>query len=372
MTSKERLLNILKKKSVDRVPFCPFLAYWWEAQPDSLTDLGELVVLEKMGADPLFRGHYPMLGKTYDEALLFTQNISDCNINTWTEGNRRFTVYQTSKGALTLGYRYVQESNTWFLVDHPLKEEKDFQLLTYIMQCTTLTPSYDRFLEEEQKLGDRGLIIPVLCPELKSSFQSLVERWAGTEQIVYSLMDYPDTVLETLEAMRKVSCEAAKIAANSPASAFITWEDTSTTNISPSYYREYILPEINQWCEILHRAGKLYVQHACGHLNDLMADIASSPIDCLESISPMPTGNVDIEKVPQQLPSRIAVIGGLEPTDMLNCSIEMLEKKSNRLITAFCGRAYALSNSDSCPPGVDYEKFVRLAKLVKTQEENNL
>ena len=57
---------------------------------------------------------------------------------------------------MNLGYQYVEEGNTWFLVDHPLKKEKDFLLLKYIMDSTRVEPNYEKFDREVEKLGDRG------------------------------------------------------------------------------------------------------------------------------------------------------------------------------------------------------------------------
>ena len=42
MTAKERLLNAIRGKETDRTPWSPFLAYWWEAQPEAVTAQGQL------------------------------------------------------------------------------------------------------------------------------------------------------------------------------------------------------------------------------------------------------------------------------------------------------------------------------------------
>lgn len=363
MTCKERIIKALSGEKVDRIPFSPFLAYWWENQSDDLTRVGELEFLESIGADPLFRGHYPMYGKEGEDLILCKTHINDCEIITRTEGVRRLVVYHTSRGNLTFGYQYVERGNTWFLVDHPVKDEEDFILLKYIMDSTYLEPDYERFDRAVEDLGERGLILPLICPEMKSSFQSLLEKWVGTENLVYSLMDYPEIVEEVLMSMRRVSNKAAVIAAESNSPFFLSWEDTSTTNISPQYYRDYILPEINEWCDILHKKGKKYVQHACGQLKELLPDIAKSHIDVLESISPAPTGNIEIEQVQSILPSKMAIVGGIEPVKLLQDSIENVTEQANKLIDTFQKRGYILANSDSCPPGVSIEKFKRLSEV---------
>ncbi len=137
----------------------------------------------------------------------------------------------------------------------------------------------------------------------KTSFQSMIEYWVGTEEMAYALADMPDEVEQTLETMWKVSEQGARLSAASEAEAFISWEDTSTTNISPTWYERYILPEISRWCDVLHEAGKLYIQHACGHLRALSPLIAGSKIDALESVSAPPTGNITPLELREQLPA---------------------------------------------------------------------
>lgn len=187
----------------------------------------------------------------------------------------------------------------------------------------------------------------------------------GTENLIYSLMDFPEVVQETLESMYRVSREAAEIAADSPSQFFLSWEDTSTTNISPQYYRDYILPEINMWCEILHKKGKRYIQHACGKLKALLPDMGGSEIDVLESVSPAPTGDVTLSEVDEKFPEHIAIIGGIEPVELLYGSTEDVRNSAKELLAVMQNRGYVLANSDSCPPGVSIEKFEALAQLVK-------
>lgn len=78
-----------------------------------------------------------------------------------------------------------------------------------------------------------------------------------------------------------------------------------------------------------------------------------------------PTGNIDIADVYERLPSHIGIIGGIEPTFFLNCTLEELEKRVKELLSVTKGRRFVLANSDSCPPGVDYDKFTLVSRLVR-------
>ncbi len=367
MTPKQRLLAAIKGESLDHLPWAPNLAYWWEDQHNRNSGVlwNEVSFLKDIGADPLIRGHYPLEGNNWDDMALFNVNFRNSSVRESVRGKVKQKIYETPVGSLNFVYTLSDAGDTWFLTEHGVKEKEHYKILQYLKEDTILTPNYDRFEEEANKYAEEALLVPILCPESKSAFQAMLEYWVGTEEIVYALMDFPEIVVETLQVMRSVSAKAAEISAQSGAEAFITWEDTSTTNLSPNYYKEYILPEINAWCEILHRSGKLYIQHACGHLRALMPMMASSGIDCIESISPPPTGNIELWEARQQLPERIAFIGGIEPTVFLNYEMSDLREYTINVVQKMKNSRFVLANSDSCPPGVELEKFRMVADIIK-------
>ena len=116
---------------------------------------------------------------------------------------------------------------------------------------------------------------------------------------------------------------------------------------------------------MLHEAGKIYVQHACGHIKDLLLPIANQGVTAIESISPPPTGNVTLEESVKVLPANVGLIGGIEPVQFLNDSVDQLLEYVDSVCSCMKGRGFVLANSDSCPPGVEYEKFVKIARFVK-------
>lgn len=367
MTSKQRLLSALRGQAVDKLPWSPNLAYWWENNGDEITKKGEFAFLKSIGADPLIRGHYPTRYKEWDHLFLYDITFTGgCGMREVINGKDKMIIYETPVGSIDFRYTHSDAGNTTYLVKHGVKTEEDFKILTYFKEHTKLEPKYDRFEEEAKAMGEEGLMIPLLSPDLKTGFQSMLEFWVGTEELVYALMDFPELVEEALAAMGKVTKRAAEICAASSAEAFITWEDSSTTNISPDLYGKYILPEINGWCDILHDADKLYIQHACGQLKALMPMIASSKIDCIESISPPPTGNIELWEARELLPKSIALIGGIEPTVFRYSSLEELEVYTRKLIQNMKGSRFILANSDSCPPYVELEKFNLVSEISKS------
>lgn len=366
MTPKQRLLAALRGEPTDRVAWCPNLAYWLSFQPEEIKGKPQLQIMQEMGADPLIRGFNPT--KVVNEHLRMYDTVyHNCSVTEKIEGNQKTRVIQTPKGTLEAGYVLSAQGDTWFLCHHPVQEQSDYVIARYLFEHMELVPNYKAYQHAAEVVGEQALIVPMLVPELnlKSSFQALLEFWVGTEELVYALMDFPEEVEALLEAMRRVHRVAAQISAKSDAEIFLTWEDTSTTNISPTYYKTYILPELNEWSEILQAEGKMYMQHACGHLKDLMGMMAESKVNGIESISPPPTGNITMREARKILPHDKFLVGGIEPTVFLNSSLEELEGYVQDLLQAMKGYPFVLANSDSCPPGVEYEKFLLVSRMVR-------
>jgi uroporphyrinogen-III decarboxylase len=234
------------------------------------------------------------------------------------------------------------------------------------MERMVIAPNYEAIRHEIDAVGEDGLSMPLISPFLKTPFQALVEHFVGTEQLVYDLEDYPEEVEALLEVMSERAMEAVRFAVESPAEAFITWEDTSTTNISPTLFERYIVPEMNRWGQMVHAAGKLLVHHACGHVEALLPAMAGEVIDAVESLSPPPTGNVEVWEAQEILGPQVGIIGGIEPVHFLTLDLDELRDYVETLLHRVKSEGYILANSDSCPPGVSVEKFHLVTQLVRS------
>ncbi|MFI3213290.1 MAG: uroporphyrinogen decarboxylase family protein [Eubacteriales bacterium] len=354
MTVKERLLNSIKGKEIDRVAWSPFLAYYFQMLPKSEQAKGMFPYLQEMNADPLIRGA---------EAPFTVSNENNGYYET-VSGNRRNFCYDTPVGKLHGAYTYSTSAQSWFLTDHPVKTEEDFKVLSYVAShtkiCDNLLSSNAYFHE----VGENGLCMPCLGAWSKTAFQALLEHWCGTVDLTYALYDFPEVVEETLSVMKEKNLETIEMALKSNHESFLFYEDTSTTNINPSMFETYIAPEISNWSKILHDNDKLLIHHACGHVKDLLPMMGATGVDMIESLSPPPTGNIEIADAFALLPSSTGIIGGIEPTFFANCTLEQLEARTKELLEISKGKSFILANSDSCPPEVRYEKFLFVSRLI--------
>lgn len=355
MTPKRRLLAAIRGEEADHVPFSPFLAYYFDFLPKEIREKGQMEYLKAMGADPLLRGFISA----------YTTRHRECSVTEKVQGNKRYITARTPKGELYSVYTYVSESNTWFLTEHPVKGIEDFPAAMALYEDLEILDNIAEADRQVEALGEDGLHISILGAECKSAYQHMVEHLVGTENLIYLTMDYPDEVRELVDVIAVKNRKTVEYTAESKIEACLSWEDSSTTNLSPALYLEYIAPEITEWNKILREAGKVYIQHACGHIKDLLLPMAGQGVTAIESISPPPTGNVTMEEANRVLPPSVGLIGGIEPVRFLQDPLEDLLRYAEELCAMMKGRGFVLANSDSCPPGVSYEKFRKIAQLVK-------
>ena len=147
MKSKQRLLAAIRGEAVDRIPWSPFLAYYWEHLPLETQQIGQFEYFRQMGADPLLRGFHTLYKRIY----------KDCEIEDKVIGRESFRTFRTPVGTLTERSVRSDNGNTWFLVDHPVKTAEDFKILQYIHEHLVIEPDMERFNADLEFYGDDDL-----------------------------------------------------------------------------------------------------------------------------------------------------------------------------------------------------------------------
>ncbi len=374
MTGKERIVAAIRGREVDRLPWCPFFTYWWDAQSEARQKAGQPAFYREIGADALLRG--PTTAFTASDLLGLAEvplgssyNLKDdlpgATITRTADAGHKYVSWETPVGRLEATLTFSPQGGTWFVTGHPIRKKEDYKTLQWLVERMRIRPFYGEVHAQIDELGEDGLVAPLVSPFLKTPFQSLVEHFVGTVKLCYDVFDFPELVEETIAVMGAKAREAVRISAESRAEAFISWEDSSTTNLSPELFRKYVAPEIDAWGAILHSAGKMLLHHACGHVEALLPIIAREQIDAVESVSPPPTGNIEIWDAQELLEDRVGLIGGIEPVKFQRYQGRQFEDYVREILERTARRHYLLANSDSCPPAVKEENFRMVSRLVR-------
>lgn len=370
MTPRERLIAAIRREEVDRVPFSPFLAYWWDFAPEDIRKKGQFTFMKELGVDPLLRGHLQcftcqdILGLEWEDRS-GVPDFPGCSIRYNEKGRYRHVQFETPVGSLEMEHTFAEAARTWMITGHPVKSREDYKTLLYLVENLSIEADYAPAEMVLQEIGEDGLLVGLVSPFVKTPFQSLVEHFVGTVQLAYDYFDFPELIEEVCEVMGEKARQSVEISCQSPVDAFISWEDSSTLNVSPKQFDKLIAEEYRLWGEIIHKEGKLLLHHACGHIKDLLPSIARERVDAVESVSPPPTGNTHIWEAQEALaPAGTSVIGGIDPVLFQELSIPELRVHVRELLERCDKRGFVLSNSDSCPPEVTLEAFKAVVEEV--------
>lgn len=353
MTSKERLLAVLKHKRPDRIPWSPCLdGYFTTSLPKNLK-MNVVETLRYIDADIMER-HVPTF-----KALIPT-NIGFLEKR---KGNEILRIYETPVGSL----RERRKSSdllpyVFFPVEYRLKTMTNVKIYKYLLENQRYEPYFEDFRKEMEYIGKDGL---ATATGPQTPLQILLEAEMGIQNFYYNLSDHKNEMEELLLLMHEKNKEAYRIIAESPAEVVFIYEDTSTTSISPDIYRSYEMSQINDYADIIHEAGKIFITHMCGKLKKLALLIGEGREDGISEITPPPTGDLDIARARKIWKNKV-IIGGLDPTVLSNFSVREIEDHVKHLLLEMSpDSSFILGSGDAVPSGTPIENLRTIGNIVK-------
>jgi uroporphyrinogen-III decarboxylase len=228
----------------------------------------------------------------------------------------------TPIGSLSQEDKQEPVAGTAFRTRFLIQDIEDCEIMQYIYEHRVYEPDYSELKRRIDDLGDDGL---VAFFGLRSPLQMLLEELAGLETTIFLLNDYPDVVESLLKTIHEKNKEAYQILAGSPVELVISCEDTSTTMISPRIFEKYVVPFLNDYAGILHAANKIHGVHMCGHIKGLLGLIQQLDVDGLESVTPPPTGNVELAEAKSVLGDEFFIVGGLDAPSVKSKTVQEIK-----------------------------------------------
>lgn len=312
MTGQERLNNIINLKSTDRVSWTTLVDdYTRSVMPEKIRNLSVMDFYRYIGCDILQFGNY---GFTETQGVKYPYKLLTPDIIETEEyvdnGGNEVKKRKTRWGELVGIYKKTHP------IKYPVQNIEDVKILTKIWASASFVVHEEgcseSYVKMDRMMGDNGIFIPTTEP---SPIQELLENEMGTENFYYMLTDYKEEMDELISAMNSVRMQEYRIIAEKmPYSTCIPIENTSTTYISPAIYREYCVPFMCDFTDMMHKNGKKAIIHMCGLINDLLPDIKETGLDGIHALTPAPVGNTDFNHALDILGDKLIIIGCLDST----------------------------------------------------------
>jgi hypothetical protein len=209
-----------------------------------------------------------------------------------------------------LHQRSVRTCNSVAPVEYPLKGADDVRAMSSIFQDEQfeIDPQALARLEERRKLIGEDGIMTLSMPG--TPLGDMVRRYSGVATLAYLYADSPRELGDLLAAIEENYLRRMRLAAACNADAVISYDDTSTSAISPRMFRDFEMPYIDRAAEIMHRAGKLYIHHSCGLIRNLLDLYADTAMDAVDALTIRPIGDVTVAEAKRRLGRNIVILAG--------------------------------------------------------------
>lgn len=358
MSGRERLIAALNSEETDRLPFAPLIDNYF------VSSLGEQNRRKSLIAACKYIGCDIMERHVFNP----TPKINNLKTSLSKSDNKIITYYETPVGTLT--QEETISGNTKYISKYPVTTLSDIKIFQYICENTTYKPNTALFKIRDKMLGDKGLA--TLSGNL-SPVQELLQFKCGVENTVYLLADYPDEIEELFAVMNERNLKQYEALLKYPCDYIFDYEDTSTTVMSPWMFEDYSLPAINLYADTVHKAGKKFITHMCGKLTGFGDIISQGRQDCIDSVCPPDTGDVEPWNAKNLLGENKVIIGGINPPSLVFMDKRQSAQRAAEIIKNVKNkRGFILSTGDAVPYGAPIDNLKAIADLIKKLGEASL
>jgi len=371
MTSRKRLITVLKGGRADRIPWSPLVEGFFLSGLHGKPDLIE--ILTEIGADMMVRKvpvYVSNIFRPYEISEATRASVpTGClpkgiEVIESKQDNKITRIYKTPKGSLQEGLETTPYSSAIpFPTEYLIKNKEDIKIYRYLVEREEITPYFDIFESKEKVIGDKGLATAVVP---HTPMQHLLIIHMGVANFYYTLNDYKEELVGLMNDMHQRNLGTCRIIADSPAEVAIEYENTGTTYVSPEIYKKYEKPAMDEYGKILHKADKIFLVHMCGQIKLLADLIKAGEQDGISDIAPFPTGDWDLKEAYETLSPEQLIVGGLDSIKLRSGSAEEIVNYTRNILDELKpGKGLILGNGDSILQGTPVENLKAVTKTVK-------
>jgi len=391
MTHKERMLKAAKGEWADQLPWVPRIDLWYNSNSvrgrlparyrknatldEIADDIGggyHKIIPEFLNVrspeDNIDRGIgvYRLWGMSYRPELVGVKR------EVKNEGNTTLVTYHTSIGSVSCKILYTEEmkragvSMSW-LSEHIIKEPKDYEIIGHIFKNIKIIPEYSNYLELQRKVGNKGFAA-AYASSSASPLHHIMKHFFDPSTFYLEMHDHPKEMQKLCEDMEPFFDQIFQVHINSPAEVIYFGANFDAMLTYPPFFRDYILPHLQKFADMLHPKGKLLLCHCDGENKGLLDLITESGMDIAEAICPQPMTKVTISEVKKAFKGKVTIFGGIPSVALLEESMsnEEFEWFMKNLFKEIApGDRFILGVSDTTPPDAKFERLLRITEMVQ-------
>ncbi len=360
MSSRERIMAAIRGQDVDRIPWSPCIDGYFLGKVDQVDGF------RRIGADAMLRHYFNFLGSAPFRISVPVpgKSLPWKTTRRAVEGEEE-VVYETPVGNLMERFRFNPESpNLPWVTRHRLQSVEDVKVLTWMCEQAEFVPLAPLFEQGEKRIGDDGI---TTISVLGTPLLWMINSEATVDKFWYMYFDHTREVEELLEAAHGVVLRMCRAAAEGPGEVVIQYENLSSSLVSPAIWKKYAPRWIGEYAQALHRGGKIYLQHDCGHLLAFGEDLGRVALDGMVDIATPPTGTLpDLATARRMWGPDKFILGGIDATAFAGKEPEDLKEHVRQVMRNMGdGRRMALGSNDAVPKNASWEKLLAVTEVVR-------
>ena len=287
MTPREQVEAVLLHKPVDRVPFTIYECMLPQCAVERQLRNKGLCIVNR---------HYPTCTVTNRDVEVEEFHRTD------EKGEKVVEyVFKTPVKTLRKVVRPAPDYNTHWVEKTLFDDEGDYEALECIFSDRHYEPDYENFKKAEETLG--GDVI------LRAAGGDIpwheIMMTMGVEKFCFEWIDNRDRILRLHDILVEKARARFAIVADSPALHANFGGNINPDITSPEVFREYKLPLINEFAELMHSRGKLVGCHLDDKNGRLAPLIAETKLDIIEAFTPPPDCDLGVREALELWPDKI-------------------------------------------------------------------
>ena len=360
MDSHRRLMAVVNDDCPDRVPWGPELNQFFIER-----HLKPIVNLEKIRNSYVYMNKFIGADSICGSGFFKKVYSTDISIRQEKNGNEIRDIIETPLGILVKKNRWDEGARTTFQVEPMLKNANDFRIYQYVVENTKVESDFDSLIKLIETVGEDG-IVTLSAPQ--SPFMELLMDVQGPEAAIYSLYDYSREMNELMEIMMDIDRFIYHLAAKVSGVEIIRpFEDTSTMLTSPDIFRKYCKPALREFADILHRGGKKFMPHMCGHLKDVLTDLRDIGLDGIEAVTPPPLGDTTAKEMRRVIGKDFLIIGGIDPTRLSSYTLNQVTDMVREILNEMRGDCKFILSCEEISVMAPIENVMAVSRVIKEE-----
>lgn len=351
MTPKQRVEAALRGERANTMPLTAYAEYVPQSTSERRLRNGGLCIVRRQ---PSF--YQTAVAHTSCERMHYEREEGEF-VETW---------IRTPEGELSAKEQLNPATHTSWYVERLFQRPEDYRKLQSLFAKQHFLPRYEEFLRAQATAGDDAFFLPEIG---YSPLHFILYELMGVEAFSIEWSERRDEVLALCEVLVENRRRLYEVAANSPALLVNYDADISSEIVGLQRFEEYYLPHYEEFAEIMHRKDKLTGIHLDGDIWLYEEAIGASSIDCIESFTPPPDGDLDLAQARVAWHDKILWIN-IPPSLHQYESSELVEDVRNLLRACGDGERVLLGFADAAPSDCWQENFSAVLDLLN--DEGNL